>query len=87
MSKNNEPLLDTKKWMIGGIALIIGLFLLNGVINGTFTEIKNNLNNESEPTFYDTGNPEDMTKEELEDYLEWQEKQGVKERNSQKVFD
>jgi hypothetical protein len=38
---------------------------------------------ESDPTFLETGNPNNMTKKELEQYLEWKDKQ----KDDEKIFD
>lgn len=80
---NQEPLLNTKNWIIGGSALIIGVFILNLLINGTIEDFIDNRNVNTEPTFYDTGNPEDMTEKELKEYLRWKEKQ----KENLKIFD
>lgn len=84
MSKNQDPLLDTKRWVIGGSALLIALFLASLFINGTINDVINK--KEPVETFYDTGNPNDMTEKEMKEYLEWQNEQDQKEKENQKVF-
>lgn len=82
---NQEPLLNTKNWIIGGTALIIGLFIASILISGTLQDFINT--EDTDPTFYNTGNPDDMTKKELKEYLQWKEDQRQKEDNKLKVFD
>lgn len=40
-------------------------------------------NYDSDPTFYDTGDPNDMTNREMEDFLDWKDKQNQREWESQ----
>lgn len=60
---------------------IIALFLWFVIISPIIQTI--NEHEVDDPTYYDTGNMEDMTKEEYEDFLKWKENQDKKE----KMFD
>lgn len=63
----------------------IGLFIVSIVFIGSI--LFGIASDDSDPTYYDTGDPNDMNQEELEDYIEWQDKQNQKEFDKQKVYD
>lgn len=61
-------------------AICFGLILILAIPFGILMD-------DSEPTFYDTGDTSDMTEKELGEYIEWQNDQNQKEQDNRKVFD
>lgn len=58
-------------------AVLISLFVIFVIFN----------NKSDEPTFYDTGDPRDMTNKEFQEFLEWKEKKKREEWENQKIFE
>ena len=75
--------LDGGRWQALLVLMIVAVLILYFVIKMMIIPFAEGYNDKDDPTYYDTGNIEDMTKEEYEDFLKWKEKQEDKE----KMFD
>ena len=87
-NKNDKNVPDGQipRWQALSIAagmIILPCLFIWFVFISPMIEVNTNPKYQDDPTYYDTGNMEDMTKKEYQDFLDWKEKQS----DNEKMFD